>query len=63
MTRVLIEVNRWSIDRLEKAIELYNKKQERAYTVHNYDEIIDLIFSKWILQNHPKDRGKGETLG
>lgn len=43
---ILIEINRWTIIELEKAIEKYDK--EDGYSIHSYVEIINKLLELYL---------------
>lgn len=45
---IQIEINRWTIKELEKAIEKYNK--ENDYSIHDYVDMINEVLRLYLLK-------------
>jgi len=52
---IQIEINRWTIMQLEKAIDKHNK--EENYSKHEYVEIINWLLDKYVFSKQ-KEQGK-----
>ena len=44
--RIQIEINRWTIQELEKAIEKYNKESD--YNIHEYVDMINKLLEIYL---------------
>lgn len=45
---IQIEVNRWTIKKLEESIDKYN--EENQYRLHSYCDMINKVLEKYLVQ-------------